>query len=181
MKKQKTSGKVSQKSDTKSSEEAKKPKNLFDHLNQIRTTKDPNYYESLTESERKGFNHWAILHGLSQDISEKNVDYVKLISSLWRDGYYDKIPSPQFYRLLIELIPPTNQRLFWTKKLEKSNQKLLNYVAEWYKISTREAGEYVKIFLSSDDGLNELGWILTGLGLTDKEAENMILGENEDE
>ncbi len=142
----------------------------------IRTTKQPDYYESLSESERKEFNHWAILMWLAMD-----TDLIPLCSSLWREGYYDKIPSPQFYKLLVELVPKTDKKLFWIKKVEKKNKKLLNCVADWYKISTREASDYVRIFLSSDEGINELGWILTGMGMTEKDAENMILGENDNE
>lgn len=174
MKKSNTLEKKSKKREQKS--ELKKSRNLFDHLNSIRTTKQPDYYESLTEQEKKGFNHWAILYGLSQDIN-----LVELVSFLWRDGYYDKIPSSQFYKLLVDLVPQTNQRLFWAKKSRKTNQSLLKYISSWYSISTREANEYLTLFMSSDDGIKELGWILEGLGLNENEAEKVLSGENEDE
>ena len=46
-----------------------KSKSLFDHLNQIRGEKDETYYKLLTEDEKKGFNQYIILTGLSMDKS----------------------------------------------------------------------------------------------------------------
>jgi len=172
MKKNNQSNKIS----TKKKSEVKKSKNLFDHLNAIRTTKDPNYYISLSEREQKGFNHWSILNALSMDNN-----LIDLVAFLWQDGYYDVIPSPQFYQLLVELVPQTSQRLFWIKKTRKRNQKLLKYIAEWFNISTREADEYLDIFMMNDDGNKEIGNILEGFGLTDTEAEKVLEGDTYDE
>jgi hypothetical protein len=103
---------------------------------------------------------------------------IELVAFLWRDGYYDKIPSPQFYKLLVEVVPKTSQRLFWIKKSKKINQKLLDHIALWYSISNREARDYLDIFMSDDTGLKELSWILEGIGLTDKEAEQLLTTES---
>ena len=172
MKKSKKSEKKSQKSE-QSSQNSKK--GLFDHLNEIRTTKDPNYYNTLTYQEKKGFSHWMILYGLSMDNN-----LIELIAFLWRDEYYDKIPSPQFYKLLVDLVPQTNQRLFWIKK-SKRNEKLVDCISKWYSISNREAQDYLDILFKTDKGIGEIGWILEGLGLTEKEAEKVLLGEDKDE
>lgn len=152
-------------------QEIKKNKNLFDHLEAIRITKNPEYYNSLTEKEKKGFGHWIILSWLSMDIN-----LIELVSFLWRDGYYDKIPSEQFYKLLIEVVPKTNQKLIWIKKSKKRNVKLLEKLSEWYSISLREADDYLNILMANDNGMKELAWILEGLGLTDKESENLLTG-----
>lgn len=173
MKKNKVSEKKSKKKEQNS--ELKKTKGLFDHLNSIRITKRPDYYESLTEQERKAFNHWALLMWLSMDSN-----LIPLTALLWRDGYYDKIPSPQFYKLLVDVIPYSEQKLFWIKKSKKFNNKLLNYIASWYSISNREAEDYLNIFTSTDDGIMELIRILEGQGLSEKETEKILQGENED-
>lgn len=172
MKKIETSNKKSNKKSQKL--EVKKQRGLFDHLTAIRTTKNLDYYESLNESERKGFNHWLILHGLSMDIN-----LIPIVSKLWKDGYYDKIPSPLFYRVLVDMIPKTSQKLFWIKKNKKNNTKLLQYLAEWYSISTREAEDYLTIFTANDAGYTELCKILERLGLNDKEAESLLTDKND--
>jgi len=116
-----------------------------------------------------------ILQGLSMDNN-----LIELVSFLWRDEYYNKIPSPQFYKLLVELVPQTNQRLPWLKK-GKRNQKLIDCISEWYSVSNREAQDYLDILLKTDEGINQVGWILEGLGFAEKEAEKILLGEEKDE
>lgn len=112
-----------------------------------------------------------ILTGLSQDES-----LIPLCSQLWREGYYDKIPSPQFYTLLCQLVPRTDRKFGWNKS-KKKNFELLGYISKWFSISTREADEYFSIFMSDEKGMVELSKILEGCGLSDKEAENVLLGK----
>lgn len=171
MKKTPSKQKLSKK---KQNSEIIKSKYLFDHLDAIRTHKDPNYYDNLTESEKKSFNHWAILHGLSMD-----VNLIDLTAFLWKDGYYDKIPPVLFYKLLIELVPKTTQRLFWIKRSQKRNVNLFKIISTWYSISYREAEEYFNIFTMKDDGYKEIGNILEGMGYTDKESEEILGTESE--
>lgn len=171
----KTNKKLETKSLKKKKEgEELKLKGLFDHLNQIRTKKDPNYFKDLSEKEQKGFSHWMILTGLSQD-----VNLIPLCAFLWKDGYYDKIPSSAFYTLLCDLVPVSHGKFGWVKP-KKKNLPLLEHIAKWYSISTREAQDYFQLFISNDSGIKELANILEGLGLSDKESEK-LLGETLDE
>lgn len=158
----------------KQSSDLIKSKNLFDHLDAIRTHKDPKYYDDLTESEKKSFNHWSILHGLSMD-----VNLIDLTAYLWKDGYYDKIPSVLFYKLLVELVPQTTQKLFWVKRTQKRNLKLFKIISMWYSISYREAEEYFNILTMKDEGYKEIGNILEGMGFSEKEAEEILGTESE--
>lgn len=112
-----------------------------------------------------------ILTGLSQDES-----LIPLCNKLWREGYYDKIPFPQFYTLLCQLVPYSERKFGWIKS-KKKNLKLLGYIAQWFSISTREADEYFSIFMLNETGMIELAKILEGCGLTDKEAEQVLMGE----
>lgn len=148
-----------------------KEKGLFDHLNQIRTTKNPKYWNTLSDKEKKAFNHWMILLALSQDES-----LIPLCAELWKEGYYDRIPSPQFYTLLCELVPCSNRKFAWNKA-KKKNLVLLGYISAWYSISTREAQDYLSIFMLDDKGMTELAKILEGCGLSDEEAEKVLIGK----
>jgi hypothetical protein len=112
-----------------------------------------------------------ILTGLSQD-----EDMIPLCAFLWVDGYYDKIPSPQFYTLLCQLVPKTYKKFGWNKA-NKKNMQLLKCISQWYSISTREAMDYLSIFLLNDQGMKELANILEGLGLTDEESEKILQGD----
>lgn len=134
-------------------------------------TKNPNYWNTLSDKEKKSFNHWMILSGLSQDES-----LIPICSKLWREGYFDKIPSPQFYTLLCQLVPYSNRKFGWNKA-KKKNLVLLGYISKWFSVSTREADDYLSIFMLNEQGMNELAKILEGCGLSDKEAEEVFLGK----
>jgi hypothetical protein len=108
-------------------------------------------------------------------------DLVGLISSLWKDGYYDKIPSPQFYTLLIQLVPYSDKNVYWFKKPKERNGKLLKYISNLYLVSIRESEDYLDVYFGSDGGINELIRILEGNGLTEKEVEKLLIGDSDDE
>ena len=147
-----------------------KEKNLFNHLEAIREFKDKSYYDNLTDNEKLKFNHWSILHGLSMDES-----MIKKVSVLWKDGYYDKIPSNLFYKVLLNLSPtPTNKRLNWIKKRKQNNKQLLMLISQKFEVSIREAREYINLYLTDNNSLQELERILQGFGLTDKEIEALF-------
>lgn len=171
MKKEENSELKSQKKKKSLGKNEQKEKGLFDHLNQIRTTKKTDYWNTLSDKEKKAFNHWMILLGLSQDES-----LIPLCSELWKEGYYDKIPSPQFYTLLCQLVPYSDRKFAWSKA-KKKNLVLLEYIANWFSISTREANDYFDIFMSDEKGMVELSKILEGCGLSDKKAEEVLLGK----
>ena len=116
-----------------------------------------------------------ILTGLSQDES-----LIPICSKLWRQGFYDKIPSPQFYMLLCQMVPYSNRKFGWVKA-KKKNFELLRYIAQWFSISTREAEDYLSVFMLDERGLTELANILEGCGLSDKEAEQVLSGGLKDE
>lgn len=145
-----------------------KRKSLFDHVKHIRQVQDPDYYIDLSIDDRKSFNHFMILRALSMDAA-----IVEDMASLYQ--YLDKIPSPQFYQLLIALVPKSNRFYPWVKsKKMRHNKELLNYVAQKFKVSTFQANEYVNILLKTDNGQNELIDLVKSFGLDDKEVESIF-------
>src|SRR4051812_19704027 len=92
-----------------------KGRTLFDHIKHISKSQDPDYFDSLTDLDKKTFNHFMILRGLSM-----NPALVDDISFLYR--YFDTIPSPQFYKLLISIIPAEHPKTFhpWVKASKKN-------------------------------------------------------------
>lgn len=145
-----------------------KKKSLFDHVKAIRQVQDPNYYINLSEDDRKSFNHFMILRALSMDES-----IVEDMAQLYQ--IFDKIPSPQFYQLLIALVPRSNRFYPWVKsKVMKHDKILLELVAKRFKISKYQANDYVNILLRSEAGQIELVNICKFFGLEDKEIEEMF-------
>jgi hypothetical protein len=149
---------------------------LFEHVKHIRIVQDPDYFKSLTDLDKKSFNHFMILKALSM-----NPALLEDISTLFR--YFDKIPSPQFYQLLIGLIPPDHPKKFhpWVKaKKSPFSKKLLELISTYFEISQKEAASYAMLLYSTDNGKKELEDICKTYGLTDKEIELAMKGNDEE-
>ena len=146
-----------------------KRKSLFDHVKAIRQVKDPEYYNNLSEDDRKSFNHFMLLRALSMDAS-----IVEEMAQLYQ--LFDKIPSPQFYQLLIALVPKDMRFYPWVKSRKmKHNKQLLGLVSKRFTVSTFEANDYINILLKTEDGQGELVHICKSFGLEDAEVENLFV------
>lgn len=154
--------------------EGPKKRSLFDHVKHIRQVQDPNYYVNLPDFDQKTFNHYMILRALAMDDS-----LVEDIAQLYQ--IFDKIPSPQFYQLLIALVPKSNRFYPWIKsRAMKHNKVLLGYVSKRFQISKYQANDYVNLLLRDENGQGELVAICKAFGLDDKEVEELF-AEKKDE
>ena len=77
-----------------------KGKTIFDHINQIRNIKSESYFSTLSDEDKKTFNHYMICRFLSMDV--RCIYEVSYLSKV-----FDKMDSKSFYRLCCELIPPS--------------------------------------------------------------------------
>lgn len=153
--------------------ETKEVKKLsfFDHVKHIRQVQDPLYYVKLSDDDKKTFNHFMIIRALSMD-----EDLVEDMANLYI--IFDKIPSPQFYQLLIALVPKSNKYCQWIKtKKFKNTKELIKIVADRFTVPGYQANEYINLLLRTEDGQNELIDICKGTGLSDKEIEEMFAKE----
>jgi hypothetical protein len=151
-----------------------KRKSLFDHVKHIRQVQDPAYYVNLSEDDRKSFTHFMILRALSMDEA-----IVEDMAQLYQ--VLDKIPSPQFYQLLIALVPRSNKFYPWVKaRVMKHDKKLLQLVAQRFEVSKWQANDYVNLLLRTEEGQIELVNICKSFGLEDKEVEELF-AEKKDE
>lgn len=161
------SSKSSRKKSTENSD-APKRKSLFDHVKHIRQVQDPNYYNNLSEDDRKTFTPFMIIRALSMD-----EDMVETMAQLYQ--VFDKIPPAQLYQLLIALVPKSNRFYPWVKsKKMKHNKELLSYVSKRFTVAKYQANEYVNILLRSEEGMSELVNICKAFGLEDKEVEDLF-------
>lgn len=151
---------------------------LFDHIKHVRTVQDPDYFKSLTDLDKKSFNHFMILKALSM-----NPDILEEVSTLFK--YFDKIPSPQFYQLMIGgIIPPDHPKKFypWVKSKKKPfSDKLIELISTYFEISSKEAIENATLLSSTEKGRLELVEICKNYGLTEKEIESALKGNDKDE
>jgi len=150
-------------------------RSLFDHVKHIRSVQDPEYYDRLSEEDRKSFNHFMIVRALSMDD-----ELVEDMAPLYQ--VFDKIPPPQFYKLLIAMVPRSNKFCPWIKsKKFKHNKDLLDLVGKRFEVPKYQAADYINsLLLSGETGQGELVRICKAYGLEDKEVE-ALLEEKKDE
>ena len=156
------------KKNTKSEDKGPKRRTLFDHIKEIRQVQDPEYYKNLSEDDRKSFNHYMIIRALAMDDT-----LVEDMAQLYQ--VFDKIPPPQFYQLLIALVPRNNRFSPWIKsKVMKHNKELLSLVAKRFQVCQHHANEYINLLLRTEEGQGELVNICKAFGLSDSEVEDLF-------
>ncbi len=154
-----------------SNEDVPKHKSLFDHVNQIRNVKNLRYFDSLTDGDKKSFNHYMICRFLSMDSScIHEVSYLTKV--------FDKMDSKSFYKVACALVNPVKYTPYIKSKNKKCNDKLIDYVSTKYEVSRADANDYCKTLASIDGGVNELIEICRGYGLSDKEIEKILNDED---
>lgn len=145
-----------------------KTRGLFDHINHIREVKDPTYYKSLTDDERKSFNKYMIVRILSMDVNL--IEEMSILSK-----YFQIIPDEQFYKVLIDVVPRGRKFCKYIKKSTESiDQTILNCICNKFNIGEKDATDYYTILISSDDGLKELISLIEGFGYSEKEVEKLF-------
>lgn len=137
--------------------------NFFDHLNAIYQNQSPDYYDNLSDSDKKSFNEYMINRGISM-----NMFQVEVANEAQR--YYNELRGRELYLFYSNLIPKRKQFNKWVKAT-KSNEYddwLIELVAHHYEVSKLEATKYLDIYFSTDDGKKSLRSFLEGYGKDNK-------------
>lgn len=146
-----------------------KPKTLFDHVKAIKQYKEYDYYNKLSEEDRKSYNRFMILRVLSMD--KRIIDIVNTLHQ-----YYDKIKDENvFCNLMMDKIPQDSRFHKYIKKQNKSiNSDLIVAIKDYFKISYKDAQDYYDIFISNEDNFNQLIILLENSGLSEKEIDKLF-------
>jgi len=114
--------------------------NPFDHIKNLHTKK--RHWKDFNDEEKKSFNVFIINKGLSM-----NPNYLGIVNMVQNfTGLNQIISSKEVFNIYFNLLP-TNFRYYkWIKgeKTKKDKEKA-EYLAMHFKVSTREAYDYLKI------------------------------------
>lgn len=109
---------------------------VFDWVKEI--TERKGNWEDFSEEDKKNFNPWMINKVLS--MYEPYIEIVSYVQRYWL------VTPQQLYEIYKQYLP---QEKIWYKYIKsskkKENELILNAIAEYYKISTRESKQYLKI------------------------------------
>ena len=140
-----------------------KPKGLFDHINQITSNQTNDYWNTLTESDKKTWSNYMINRFLSMKMEW--TDFVNEIQKL-------KLAQRQLYLVYSNVLPKGKQYLKYIKKKKGPiyNTQVIQKVSEYFEISQSESEDYLKLL--SKKQIREL---VSKYGYTDKELKQMGL------
>lgn len=147
-----------------------KTKTLWDHLNAVTKYQKKNYWESLTESDRKTWSTYMICRFLS--MNEEWVDIVNEIQPIVQ-GLEPKL----VYQVLIGIIPKSKKYLKYVKgtKELQNEEWLVDLVKKTYEVGNYQANTYIKILGSTEIGRQTIVDICEMYGTDPKKIKKLKL------
>ena len=104
-----------------------------------------------------------------------NPEWVELIAEI--QPYIQEAPPKAVYRALIGVIPKgkTYLRYMKGKSVKDYEEWIIQLVAKWYEVSTKEASEYLDILYESTTGREEIKRIAEAYGTDPKQITKLKL------
>ena len=135
-----------------------KTKGLFDHINQITSVQNPDYWETLLDGDKKSFSNYMVHRFLSM-----KMEWVELVNELQKY----KLQPKELYKLYINVLPKGKQ---WLKYIKRRNQMeypnwLINIVSNDMEVSKQEAKQAIDMYYLTEGGMLELGELAQKWGI----------------
>jgi len=141
-----------------------KKKTLFDHIKQITSVQSPNYWEEISDEDKKTWSNYMTHRFLSM-----KMEWVELVNELQK---YNLKPK-DLYKLYTNVLPKGKQWLKYTKGRSEMAQPnwLINVVANHNEVSKKEAYDMVEMYMLTEGGMLELGELCKKWGVEPKKIE----------
>ena len=127
-----------------------KKKSLFDHIKQITSIQNPNYWNDISEDDKKTWSNYMVHRFLSM-----NMDWIELVNELQK---YNLKPK-ELYKLYTNVIPKGKHWLKYIKGEKKMNYPnwLINILVNENQLSKKEAVDAIELYMLTEGGMLELG------------------------
>ena len=145
-----------------------KAKGLFDHIKQITDVQNPNYWDDISDEDKKSWSNYMVNRFLSM-----KMDWVELVNEVQK---YPLKPK-ELYKVYTDILPKKKQWLKYIKgdKSMKYPKWVYEIVAKHLEVSLREAAGAVEMYEISHGGQAELTDILIKYGRTEEEIRKIGL------
>ena len=145
-----------------------KKKSLFDHIKQITDIQNPNYWDDISDDDKKSWSNYMVNRFLSMKI-----DWVEFVNEVQK---YPLQPK-ELYKVYTDILPKKKQWLKYIKgdKKMKYPKWVYEIVAKHLEVSLREAAGAVEVYEISHGGQAELTDILIKYGRTEEEIRKIGL------
>tara|TARA_B100000131_G_scaffold113898_1_gene110952 strand:+ start:227 stop:676 length:450 start_codon:yes stop_codon:yes gene_type:complete len=145
-----------------------KKKSLFDHIKQITDVQNPNYWDEISDDDKKSWSNYMVNRFLSM-----KMEWVDFVNEVQR---YPLEPK-QLYKVYTDILPKKRQWLKYVKgdKKMKYPNWVYEIVSKHLQCSLREANDAVEMYELSAGGQAELVDILIKYGKTEDECRKIGL------
>ena len=145
-------------------------KTLFDHLNAITYDKNPKYWDSLEDVDKKTWSNYMIIRFLSM-----NPDWIETIADV--QPYIQNAPPKAMYLCLSGLLQKKKVFLKYMKPVsaDKYENWIIELVARYYEVSQLEAEGYLEILYQSTTGKLHIKEIAEAYGTDPKQITKLKL------
>ena len=141
-----------------------KKKSLFDHIKQITDVQNPNYWDDISDDDKKSWSNYMVNRFLSM-----KPEWIELVNELQK---YNLKPK-DLYKLYTNILPKDNRFYKYVKGRNQMQhpQWLINLIATHMKSSKKEAYDAVEMYMLTEGGMLELGEICRKYGVEPKKIE----------
>ena len=145
-------------------------KTLFDHIKEITSVQNPNYWDTLEESDKKTFSNYMIHRFLSM-----NSDWIEVLSEI--QPYTQTLEPKQLYLALIGILPKGRYYLKYTKGKNDTKYEswLVDLIKQDFLCSQKEAEEYLEILYSTREGRENIKYICEKYGIESRQITKLKL------
>ena len=145
-----------------------KRKNLFDHINAITSQQHSNYWDDISDEDKKSWSNYMVNRFLSM-----KMEWIEFVNEVQK---YPLKPK-ELYKVYTDMLPKKRQWLKYIKgdKEMKYPKWVYEIVAKYLQISLREASDAVDMYELSHGGQAELTDILIKYGRTVEEIRKIGL------
>lgn len=143
-------------------------KTIFDHLNNLTQNSDTQYFDNLSDEDKKTYNVYMINRYLSM-----NVGWISVVNEIQQ--YSQQLKPGGIHRVYDEVLPKGKVYLKYIKpnKSEKYEQRLLDIIKKHYEVNNAHAKEYYDIYTSSAEYADSLSNIIDMYGGDEKELKSL--------
>jgi len=145
-----------------------KKKSLFDHISQITAVQNPNYWEDISEEDKKTWSNYMVNRFLSM-----KPDWIDLVNEIQK---YPLEPE-QLYKFYTSVLPKRKEWLRYIKgdKKMKYPKWVYEIVVKHLQCSMKEASDAIDMYEISAGGQAELADMLFKYGVEEKEVRKLGL------
>lgn len=123
-----------------------KKKTLFDHINQITKNSDSNYYDNLSDEDKKTYSVYMVHRFLSM-----NEDWIENVNEIQK--YSQQLKQSGTHKVYNEIIPKSKTYLKYVKSTntKKYNKAILDILTKYYELGEAQVKQYYDIFTKSEE------------------------------